>query len=269
MKVSIITPSFNSVHTISDTINSIASQTYPHIEHIIIDGGSTDGTLEVIQANKHLIDYWISEKDQGIYDAMNKGILRATGDIIAILNSDDFYTHDEVILRVVQYFKRTHADSVYGDLQYVAKTNCSKVVRHWISGHYYHRNFLYGWMPPHPSFFVKRKIYERLGLFNIRLKTSADYELMLRFLYKNKISCHYLPELIVRMRTGGASNRSIQKRINANWEDHLAWKINGLHPYFFTALLKPIRKIKQFFTIQTTISPNSKPTPKRKKDYAV
>jgi glycosyltransferase involved in cell wall biosynthesis len=251
MKVSIITPSFNSAHTILNTINSVASQNYPHIEYIIIDGGSTDGTKEIIQANAHLIDHWVSERDQGIYDAMNKGILRATGDVIAILNSDDFYVHDEVIQRVVQHFKRTRADSVYGDLQYVAPFNSAKVIRHWVSGHYHRRNFLYGWMPPHPSFFVKRKIYDSFGLFNTRLKTSADYELMLRFLYKNKVSSHYLPELLVRMRAGGASNQSWRRRFSTNWEDHRAWKMNGLQSYFFTAILKPVRKINQFFTRHT------------------
>lgn len=251
MKVSIITPSFNSVHTIVDTINSVAQQTYPHIEYIVIDGGSTDGTTEILQAHTHLIHHWVSETDRGIYDAMNKGIQCATGDIIAILNSDDFYVHDEVIQRVVQQFKRTRADSIYGDLQYVALHNCAKVIRHWASGQYYRRNFLYGWMPPHPSFFVKRKIYDNFGLFDTRLNTSADYELMLRFLYKNKVSSHYLPELLVRMRAGGASNRSWLNRLSANWEDRQAWKLNGLRPFFFTAIFKPARKINQFFTRYT------------------
>lgn len=247
MKVSIITPSFNSARTIQHTIDSVALQNYPNIEYIVIDGGSTDGTLEILHANDHLISYWVSEQDKGIYDAMNKGIKQATGDVIAIINSDDFYVHAEVINRVVQQFKRTKVDSIYGDLQYVAPDNTDRVIRHWASGKFQRKNFLYGWMPPHPTFFVKRKVYESFGLFDTRLKTSADYELMLRFLYKNNISSHYLDELLVRMRAGGASNQSWHNRLKANREDRRAWEINNLRPYFFTALLKPARKINQYF----------------------
>jgi glycosyltransferase involved in cell wall biosynthesis len=267
MKISIITASYNSASTIVDTIKSVITQSYTNIEYIIIDGGSTDGTVDIIQVFSPWISHWVSEPDGGIYEAMNKGIQLATGDIIGILNSDDFYVHSEVISQVVSHFKRTKADSIYGNIQYVSQFNTQKIVRHWVSGEYQRQNFLLGWMPPHPAFFVKREVYHSLGYFNTRLKTSADYEFMLRTLFKHKVSSHYLPELIVRMRTGGASNRSIQKRLFANWEDRLAWKINGLRPYFFTAVLKPIRKIKQFFTIQTTTSTDSKPTPKRKKDY--
>ena len=267
MKISIITASFNSARTILDTIKSVITQSYTDIEYIIIDGGSTDATVDIIRAFSPWISYWVSEPDGGIYDAMNKGIQLATGDIIAILNSDDFYVHSEVITQVVNHFKRTNADSVYGNIQYVNPHNTQKIVRNWVSGEYQRKKFLLGWMPPHPAFFVKRKVYHTLGCFNTRLKTSADYEFMVRTLYKHKVSSHYLPELLVRMRTGGASNRSIQKRLVANWEDRLAWKINGLRPYFFTAVLKPVRKIKQFFTFSTVV-PNSNPTPKRKRDYA-
>jgi len=247
MKVSIVTPSFNSARTIQQTIDSVAQQNYPHLEYIIIDGGSTDGTQAILRANNHLIDYWVSETDKGIYDAMNKGIGLATGDVIAIINSDDYYVHSEVISRVIQQFNRSNVDSVYGDLQYVAPDNTSRVIRHWASGKFQRESFLYGWMPPHPTFFVKKEIYETFGLFDTRLRTSADYELMLMFLYKNKISSHYLPELLVRMRAGGVSNQSWHRRLMANLEDRRAWEINNLRPYFFTVLLKPARKINQYF----------------------
>ena len=248
MKVSIITPCFNSSATLRDTIESVARQDYPEIEYIIIDGGSTDQTLDIIKAYPKVVDLWISETDDSLYEAMNKGIHLASGDIIAIINSDDFYVHSAVISLVVQQFKRNRVDSIYGDIQYVAPQNTQRVIRNWVSGKYQRHNFLYGWMPPHPAFFVKKTVYDALGFFDTRLQTSADYELMLRFLYKHRVSSHYLPELLVRMRAGGVSNRSWLKRFEANLEDRKAWKMNGLRPYFFTAVLKPIRKIKQFFT---------------------
>lgn len=266
MKVSIITTSFNSAGTILDTINSVAQQHYPFIEYIIIDGGSRDETLDIIKANSAHITHWISEPDKGIYDAMNKGLNLATGDIVAILNSDDFYVHAHVISQVVAHFKRTRADSIYGNIQYVGQYNTDKVVRHWVSGAYQRHNFLLGWMPPHPAFFVKRKVYQKLGYFNDQLKTSADYELMLRFLYKHRVSSDYLPELLVRMRVGGASNQSWRKRFLANWEDRRAWKMNELRPYFFTALLKPLRKVSQFLIARDL---NSSPTEKRNRKHYV
>lgn len=263
MKVTIITPSFNSAETIQDTITSVAKQTYPHLEYIIVDGGSTDGTLNIIRNNADHISVWVSEPDKGIYDAMNKGIRMATGDIVAILNSDDFYVHANVISEVVNHFNKSGADSIYGNIQYVGRQHTDKIIRNWVSGPYQRRKFLLGWMPPHPAFFVKRKIYQACGHFDTRLKTSADYELMLRFLYKHKISSHYLPELLVHMRTGGASNQSWKKRIVANLEDRRAWKLNGLRPYFFTAILKPLRKVNQFFIFRTD-HPNGPTRQKRK-----
>jgi glycosyltransferase len=266
MKVSIITVSFNSAATIEDTIKSVIDQTHPNIEYIIIDGGSNDGTVEIINAYSDWISHCISESDEGIYDAMNKGLQKATGDIICILNSDDFYVNSDVISQVVSHFKRTKADSIYGDIQYVGQHDTSKVIRNWISGHYLRQRFLFGWMPPHPAFFVKSHVYKSLGYFNTELKTSADYELMLRFLFKHKISSDYLPELLVRMRAGGASNSSLKRRIKANLEDRYAWKLNGLRPYFFTAILKPLRKINQYFSY-STVRQNSGQSNNRKKEY--
>jgi glycosyltransferase involved in cell wall biosynthesis len=247
MKVSLITVSFNSNATLRDTIESVRSQTYPELEHILIDGGSTDGTLELIQEYEHHFAYLCSEPDRGIYDAMNKGLAQCSGDIIGILNSDDFYRHPQVIEQVVRCFQAHQTDTVYGDLEYVAPNNPEQVQRIWKAGPYRREAFLYGWMPPHPSFFVRRELYERYGNFSLELRSSADYELMLRFLYKHGASAAYLPEVLVRMRSGGMSNQSWKHRLRANREDRKAWRLNGIRPPFYTTLLKPFRKLGQFF----------------------
>ncbi|HLF63644.1 MAG TPA: glycosyltransferase family 2 protein [Saprospiraceae bacterium] len=245
MKVSIITPTLNSAKTIADTLESVKQQTFEHIEHIIIDGLSRDETVDIVHRQApHAI--CISEADNGIYDAMNKGIRMATGDIIGILNSDDFYANPMVIKTIVTVFETKHCDALYGDLVYVDARKKDKIVRTWTAGDYRARKFLFGWMPPHPTFFVKRSVYEKHGLFDTSLCNSADYELMLRFLYRYRISVAYLPQRLVCMRAGGRSNASLRTRLLANREDHLAWKKNGLESKFYTTLLKPIRKIPQF-----------------------
>lgn len=246
MKVSIITATYNSSETIRDTIESVLCQTYKNIEHIIIDGASKDGTLKIVHSYGGKIAKVISEPDGGIYDAMNKGISMATGDVVGILNSDDFFAHDRVIEKVVRAFEMTECDSAYGDLQYVDPAETGKVVRNWRAGSHTRNSWLYGWMLPHPTFYVCKDVYERFGTFNLRLRSAADYEIMLRFLYKNKISTTYIPEVLVRMRTGGVSNASFKNRLAANKEDRQAWRMNGLTPRFYTTLLKPIRKIGQF-----------------------
>ena len=245
-RVSIITVSFNSSKTIHDTLNSVAMQDYPNIEHIIIDGLSTDNTIEIANSFPH-VKQVITEKDDGIYDAMNKGLKLATGDIIGILNSDDFYVSKKVISDIVSLFKKENVDSLYADLVYVNPENTQKVVRTWIAGNYNPRKFLFGWMPPHPTFFVRKEIYTQWGNFYTKLKSAADYELMLRFLYKHRISASYLPQVIVKMRIGGNSNSSFKGRLRANREDREAWRMNSLVPFFFTILLKPMRKVYQFF----------------------
>ncbi|MGZ5248463.1 MAG: glycosyltransferase family 2 protein [Flavitalea sp.] len=245
MKISVITAAYNSAATIADTLRSVAEQDYPDIEHIIIDGGSRDDTMGIVIDFLH-VKLSISEEDKGIYDAMNKGIKRATGDIIAILNSDDFYSNSSVLSSVASLFEDPQIDAVYGDLQYVKQDNTNIVSRYWKAGKFSASKFYYGWMPPHPSFFVRRKVYDQVGLFNTTLRTSADYELMLRILVKHKMKAAYLPSVLVKMREGGLSNSSLSHRIKANKEDRLAWKLNGLQPNFFTLYLKPIRKIFQF-----------------------
>ena len=247
MKVSIITVSYNSQATIKDTICSVINQTYKDIEYIIIDGASTDDTMLIVEAHKDSIHTIVSEPDNGLYEAMNKGIQCATGDVIGILNSDDFYENNSVIEKVVNTLKQTKADVCYADLHYVNPVHTSRVVRRWKSGKFKKSSFYYGWMPPHPTIFAKKEVYEKVGLFDLKFKSAADYEMILRIFFKNNFAIAYLPETIICMRTGGTSNASLQNRIKANKEDHLAWKINGIKPHFFTLLLKPFRKIVQYF----------------------
>jgi glycosyltransferase len=247
LKISIITVTYNSAATLEQTIQSVTGQTYPHIEYIIVDGKSTDDTLKIVEKYKDRISKIISEKDAGLYDALNKGIDMATGDVIGILHSDDFYVNKEVIKKYAVVFSETHCDAVYSDLYYVDKNNTDKIIRKWKSGTYSKNAFINGWMPPHPTFFVKKEAYQRFGKFNLDFKSAADYELMLRFILKNQIQIAYLPEYTVKMRIGGKSNVSVQNRVNANLEDRKAWQVNGLKPRFYTLYLKPLRKIVQFF----------------------
>jgi glycosyltransferase involved in cell wall biosynthesis len=247
LKVSIITITYNSESTLIDTIDSVLNQSYKDIEYIIVDGGSTDSTVSIVHSYKDKIAKFVSEKDNGLYDALNKGIAMATGDVVGIIHSDDFYTSHHTIANVVDVFKSNHADAVYADLFYVDKADTNKIHRKWKSGHYKHGMFLDGWMPPHPTFFVKRTAYEKYGSFNLELVSAADYELMLRFIHKHKIKLAYLPEFIIKMRVGGKSNVSLKNRIRANSEDRKAWRINGMKPYFYTLYLKPLRKIIQLF----------------------
>jgi glycosyltransferase len=245
LKVTIITVCYNSASTIYHTLTSVQRQSYKNIEHIVVDGGSTDNTVSIVNSFPH-VSAFISEKDGGIYDAMNKGIAMATGDVVGILNSDDIYIDQDVISKVADAFERQSTDTVYGDLEYVDSVNTNRILRKWKSGRFRQDSFKYGWMPPHPTFFVRREVYEKVGRFNLSFNTAADYEMMLRILFKHNCSTHYLPEVLVKMRMGGASNGSVLRRLKANREDRLAWKINNLKPYFFTLYLKPVRKIFQF-----------------------
>lgn len=245
MKVSIITATYNSAATVADTLASVQRQTYANVEHIVVDGKSSDDTLQIVSRAGHTGPV-VSERDYGIYDAMNKGIQLTHGDIVGILNSDDFYAHEKVLEEVVALFEKTGCDAVYGDLIFVHPDNPKKVLRKWIAGGYDNSLFLKGWMPPHPTFFVRREMYERFGNFNIILKSSADYELLLRMMFMHKISVAYLPDVLVHMRSGGQSTKSLRNRIKAHKEDYIAWSINNLTPKWYTLLLKPVRKIKQF-----------------------
>lgn len=246
-KISIITVSFNSVRTIQDTIESILLQDYKNIEYIIIDAGSSDGTVEIIKSFGDKITYFISESDQGIYDGMNKGIKAASGDLIGILNSDDFYPNNFILSNVAKTFFHNQCDAVYGDLVYVKHCDKNKIVRYWQAGDYSALKITNGWMLPHPTFFVKKSIYDRFGLYNTELKSAADYEMILKLLYKQNISVKYIPMILVNMRVGGASNSSLINRIKANKEDGLAWTKNQLNKPMFIRIKKPLQKVRQFF----------------------
>ncbi len=242
--ISIITVSYNSEKTIRDTLRSVSTQTYPFIEHIVIDGGSTDSTLSIVKEFPH-ISKVVSERDSGVYHAMNKGLRLSTGDVIGCLNSDDIYSDNFAIERIAQVFKQKNIDSLYSDLEFF-KGNTTNVVRVWNAGHIKRRRFLYGWMPPHPTFFVKKHVYQRFGIFDLAFKQSADYELMLRLLYLHGVSSYYLQGVSLKMRVGGLSNASFKHRWEANREDSFAWRKNALKPYFFTVFMKPLAKLEQF-----------------------
>lgn len=246
MKVSIITVTYNSASTIEQTIQSVLNQSYTNIEYIIIDGVSTDGTLDILNRYKGQIHKIVSEKDKGIYDALNKGIDLATGDVIGILHSDDFYMSSNVIENVANSINQNQCDALYANLYYVDKDDTNKIKRKWHSGNYSEGAFLNGWMPPHPTFFVRKEIYNKYGKFDLQFTSAADYELMLRLIHKNKIRLAYLNEFIVKMRIGGKSNVTVKNRVTANLEDRKAWEVNGLKPRFYTLTLKPLRKILQF-----------------------
>ena len=244
MKVSIITVTKNAISTIQDCFDSIESQTYDNIEHIVIDGKSTDGTLELIKSNNRISKY-ISENDENLYDAMNKGIALCTGQLIGILNSDDVFDNSHVIEDVVNSIGNN--DALYSDLCYVKNNNLNKVVRYWKSGAYTNESFKKGWMAPHPTLFVRKEIYNKYGCFNINLSNSADYELILRLFYKFKINVKYLAKTTVRMRVGGVSNKSIANRLKANKEDQLSWELNDLDKPLLFSFFKPLRKLPQYF----------------------
>lgn len=248
MRVSIITICFNSCQTITDTIKSVAGQSYKNIEYIVVDGDSTDGTKEIISHYSSDITKHISEKDNGLYDALNKGIDSATGDVIGFLHADDIYAHGKVIQNVMNLFEKENTDSVYGDLVYVNSQNTEKVVRYWRAGQFSIGKLKLGWFPPHPTFFVKRDVYKRHGSFDTGFKIAADYEIMLRFLLDKRISISYLPEVLIKMRLGGASNRNLQNLFKKSSEDFMALKNHAVNFPFFVLFLKNISKIPQFIT---------------------
>ncbi len=246
MKITIITVVFNGAHTISDCIESVLSQDYGDVEYIIIDGNSTDDTLKIIERYGSSVQRVVSEPDRGIYDAMNKGVRLATGDVIGILNADDVYASSEVLTEVAGALLRDGTDAVYGDLVYTDQKDRDKVVRKWISGAYKKGSFRRGWMPPHPTFFIRSSFYSQYGSFRTDLGSAADYELMLRMIEKHGVSLSYVKRVLVKMRSGGVSNQSLANRWEANRNDLKAWKLNGLKPGLFTLIIKPLRKVFQF-----------------------
>ena len=245
MKISVITAVLNGERTIRDCMESVQKQTCP-AEHIIVDVGSTDGTLEIVRVYAEKTDRLVSGLDCGIYDAMNKGISLATGDVVGILNADDFYPNADVLVKVARIFGDESVDACYGDLDYVDDLDTGRVVQRWRSGPYDINRFYHGWMPPHPAFFVRKTCYETFGHYRLDMGSAADYELMLRLLLKHGRTAAYIPEVLVHMRTGGTSNASLLNRIMANRMDRKAWRVNGLKPWPWTLIFKPLRKVVQY-----------------------
>lgn len=243
--ISVVTVVRNGEATIGDCLASVAAQTHP-AEHVVVDGASTDATARIVRAFRPPVARLVSEADGGIYDAMNKGIALAGGEVVGTLNADDVYAFDGVLALVAAAFEDPAVELTYGDLEYVDRGNLARVVRRWRAGACSARSFYRGWMPPHPTVFVRRRVYERWGGFDASFGTAADYELMVRLMVRHGVASAYIPRVLVRMRRGGASNRTVGARLAAHRMDRRAWAVNGLRPLPWTLPLKPLRKIGQF-----------------------
>ncbi len=243
MKISLLTVSFNSAATIGDTIRSVREQTHNNIEYIVVDGQSKDSTLDIVRNAGNVVTRWISEPDHGIYDAMNKAIRLATGDVVGIINSDDFYATPQILSSVADAFSDPSVDAVFGDLVVVDPQNLGKVVRRYSSARWNPEKFAWGFMPAHPTFFVRRKFYEEIGLFKTDYRIAADYELLIRFLFVNRLRYRYLPLTMVHMRRGGVSSRGLMSNIILNREILRACKENGIYSNGFMVYSKYFRKL--------------------------
>ncbi len=248
LKISIITVCYNSAHTLPDTIRSVAEQDYPEIEHIIVDGGSTDGTVDILEKAPSVACF-VSESDKGIYDAMNKGIAMATGDVVGILNADDFYLNNSVISQIAQIFNNEDVDACYANLVYVKETDTNKIIRYWRSQPFKPGLFLKGWMPAHPTFFVRKSVYQQHGLFNLNYRIAADVEMLFRLLEVKRINTVYLPETIIKMRLGGTTNKSLKNIQKQNQEvlmilDAYYDRVSRIH--FFVS--KILNRCQQFLS---------------------
>ena len=246
IEISVVTAVFNRHKTVGQALDSVLSQSYPAVQSIVIDGASSDGTLAVLERYRPRLGVLISERDQGIYDALNKGIKHATGDVVGFLHADDVFEDNEVITKVAEVFQDSDVDAVYGDLVYVQHDDISQVIRYWKSGLYNDAALSRGWMPPHPTFYVRRSVYERLGGFDTRYRIAADYDTVLRFLAVSKIRAAYIPEVLVRMRAGGISNRSLKTIVRKSIEDIEVLRRNKVGGVW-TLLQKNLRKISQFW----------------------
>ncbi len=246
LKISVVTAVYNRVATVGHAMASLQAQTHPHVEHIVQDGGSTDGTLAALTQLAIPSTFVRSEPDKGIYDAINLGIARATGDIIGLMHSDDFYADDRALERIAEAFASPEVDGVYGDLQYVAGERPHGVVRHWRSGEYSRSKLERGWMPPHPTLYLRRKVFDQWGLYDTNFRIAADYDAMLRYLVKGQIKLAYIPEVLVKMRIGGESNRSLSRILLKSREDLQAIRRNGVGG-LGTLACKNLRKLPQFF----------------------
>jgi glycosyltransferase len=247
LHLSVITAVFNRAATLGEALRSVREQQCPNIEHIVIDGGSTDGTLEVLDAHKAGIAKIISEPDGGLYDALNKGIRHASGDVVGFMHADDQFASPMALARIARAFEDPAVGAVYGDLVYVKKNDVSQVVRYWRAGQYQRAHLTQGWMPPHPTFYVRKDIYSRLGAFDTRYRIAADYENMLRILWRGRVQAAYIPEVLVRMRLGGVSNLSLYNMLHKSREDYAAMRQNGIGG-LQALLLKNVTKLPQFVT---------------------
>lgn len=251
MKISIVTVTYNSAATLADTLKSVRQQDYPDVEHILIDGASKDATVDIIRSYPH-VKKWVSEKDNGLYDAINKGIRMAEGDVVGILNSDDFFPSNDIVSKIAAAFK-DNIDAVFGDIAFVRPDRLDKIVRLYSSRRFTPRRFAYGYMPAHPSFYVRKHCYETLGLYKTDYTIAADYELLMRFIYRNRVPYAYIPQTMVYMRTGGVSNKSILSRYTLNKEIIKACKENGVNTNMAVLSLKYLNKVFEY------ISPVIKP----------
>jgi len=249
MKISIVTAVYNREATIADALNSVHHQTYPHVQHIVQDGGSTDATLDIVRAHKNDRIDLVSGDDSGIYEAINRGMQRAQGDVVGLMHSDDVFAHETVLSQIAHAFEDPQVDCVYGDLQYVASGDTNRVIRHWKSGDYSREILKRGWMPPHPTFYLRRAILERLGDYDTSYQIAADYDAMLRWLWTGGIRPAYIPEVLVKMRVGGESNRSLSRIMQKSREDLRVLKSNGVGGVQ-ALFLKNISKIRQFKTLK-------------------
>jgi len=245
MKISIITVTYNSASTLTHTLDSVNNQDYPDIEHILVDGKSTDDTVSIIQSYPH-VSKWVSERDDGLYDAINKGIQMATGNVIGILNSDDFFPANHIVSLIAKSFLQENVQAVYGDIAFVRPGRLDKIVRLYSSRKFTPRRFGYGYMPAHPSFYVLKSCYDSMGVYKPDYKIAADYELLMRFIYKNNIRYAYIPEILVYMRTGGVSNKNVLSRYTLNKEIIRACKENGVNTNMAVLSLKYLNKIFEY-----------------------
>lgn len=251
MKISVVTAVFNRKDTIRDAIDSVQSQTYSDIEHIIQDGGSSDGTIAVVREMATAATRFVSESDEGIYEAINRGIARASGDVIGLMHSDDFFASNDVLEKVADKFVDPSVQGVYGDLQYVASDNPERVVRHWRAGEYHPSLLKRGWMPPHPTLYLRREVFERFGLYDTSFTIAADYDAMLRYLVRGSITLAYIPEVLVKMRLGGESNGSLERIFRKSREDLRAIRKNGVGG-IGTLAAKNFSKLAQFLVKNQT-----------------
>jgi glycosyltransferase involved in cell wall biosynthesis len=253
LKISIITVCYNSVNTIRDTIESVLNQTYSDIEHIVIDGQSTDGTAELIASYGNRIDKFISEPDAGIYNAMNKGLRISAGEVVGILNADDFLHNDTIIEKIAASFNEWDIDAVYGDVRFVKYSNPEKVVRYYSSKKFKIGKFKYGYMPAHPSFYVRRECFDKYGFYREDYRIGADFDLLVRFMYKEKIRCKYLEFPFVTMRRGGVSNKSLGSIITLNREIARACRENGISTNYMNIYSKYFTKPFEFMRINSAL----------------